>query len=159
MTQSCCSCKLMTAFLPQVKCEQYWASAVKSCGDIIVKTTSEIILDDWTIKDFDIKNVSVSNVSPWHHSPIISSHWRFLQLVWINRRSTIPRFLRVKEALWLLWFMLAVMSSVMLFLSVFSGHILRAAAQKPIRWWEVWQKTMSSCGRGFSLLLYSQMTR
>lgn len=48
----------MTTFLPQVKCEQYWASGVKSCGDIIVKTTSDIILDDWTIKDFNIKNVS-----------------------------------------------------------------------------------------------------
>ncbi|XP_036068490.1 receptor-type tyrosine-protein phosphatase eta isoform X4 [Oryzias melastigma] len=51
----------------RVKCEQYWASAVKSCGDIIVKTTSEIILDDWTIKDFDIKNVKTAEVRSVRH--------------------------------------------------------------------------------------------
>ncbi|RVE72230.1 hypothetical protein OJAV_G00059530 [Oryzias javanicus] len=51
----------------RVKCEQYWASGVKSCGDIIVKTTSEIILDDWTIKDFDIKNVKTAEVRSVRH--------------------------------------------------------------------------------------------
>lgn len=42
----------------QVKCEQYWSSGTKRCDNIIVKATSEITLEDWTIRDFDIKNVS-----------------------------------------------------------------------------------------------------
>uniref|UniRef100_A0A8C7Y9S0 protein-tyrosine-phosphatase n=1 Tax=Oryzias sinensis TaxID=183150 RepID=A0A8C7Y9S0_9TELE len=51
----------------RVKCEQYWASGVKSCGDIIVKTTSDIILDDWTIKDFNIKNVKTAEMRAVRH--------------------------------------------------------------------------------------------
>lgn len=42
----------------QVKCEQYWSSGTKRCDNIIVKATSEITLEDWTLRDFDIKNVS-----------------------------------------------------------------------------------------------------
>lgn len=42
----------------KVKCEQYWNSGTKHFENITVKTTSEIPLEDWTIRDFDIKNVS-----------------------------------------------------------------------------------------------------
>lgn len=45
-------------FLFQVKCEQYWETGTKIYEDINVTTTSEIPLEDWTIRDFDIKNVS-----------------------------------------------------------------------------------------------------
>lgn len=49
----------MIVFLFQVKCEQYWETGTKIYEDINVTTTSEIPLEDWTIRDFDIKNVSV----------------------------------------------------------------------------------------------------
>lgn len=49
-------------FPPKVKCEQYWGSGTKHYEDITVTTTSEIALEDWTIRDFDVKNVSVKMV-------------------------------------------------------------------------------------------------
>lgn len=42
----------------QVKCEQYWSSDTRHFDNITVTTTSEIPLEDWTIRDFDVKNVS-----------------------------------------------------------------------------------------------------
>lgn len=42
----------------QVKCEQYWDFGTKHFENITVTATSEIPLEDWTIRDFDIKNVS-----------------------------------------------------------------------------------------------------
>lgn len=42
----------------QVKCEQYWDPGTKRFENITVTMTSEIPLEDWTIRDFDIKNVS-----------------------------------------------------------------------------------------------------
>lgn len=45
-------------FLFQVKCEQYWDFGTKHFENITVTTTSEIPLEDWTIRDFDIKNGS-----------------------------------------------------------------------------------------------------
>ncbi|XP_057692294.1 receptor-type tyrosine-protein phosphatase eta isoform X2 [Corythoichthys intestinalis] len=44
----------------RVKCEQYWHSTSKHFEYIRVTTTSEIPLDDWTIRDFDIKNVKTA---------------------------------------------------------------------------------------------------
>ncbi|XP_028307374.1 receptor-type tyrosine-protein phosphatase eta isoform X2 [Gouania willdenowi] len=44
----------------RVKCEQYWSSGTKHFEDIIVTTTSEIPLDDWTIRDFRVKNVKTA---------------------------------------------------------------------------------------------------
>ncbi|XP_054633086.1 receptor-type tyrosine-protein phosphatase eta isoform X4 [Dunckerocampus dactyliophorus] len=41
----------------RIKCEQYWHSGSKHFEYISVTTTSEIPLDDWTIRDFNIKNV------------------------------------------------------------------------------------------------------
>ncbi|PWA24706.1 hypothetical protein CCH79_00010052, partial [Gambusia affinis] len=51
----------------RVKCEQYWSSGTKHCEDIIVTTTSEIQLEDWTIRDFDIKNVKTTEVRSVRH--------------------------------------------------------------------------------------------
>lgn len=45
----------------QVKCEQYWTPGTKHFGNITVTTTSEIPLEDWTIRDFDIKNVRATS--------------------------------------------------------------------------------------------------
>ncbi|XP_062245321.1 receptor-type tyrosine-protein phosphatase eta isoform X2 [Platichthys flesus] len=44
----------------RVKCEQYWGFDTKNCENITVTTTSDIPLDDWTIRDFDIKNVKTA---------------------------------------------------------------------------------------------------
>ncbi|XP_053283864.1 receptor-type tyrosine-protein phosphatase beta isoform X3 [Pleuronectes platessa] len=44
----------------RVKCEQYWGFDTKNCDNITVTTTSDIPLDDWTIRDFDIKNVKTA---------------------------------------------------------------------------------------------------
>ncbi|XP_044212573.1 receptor-type tyrosine-protein phosphatase eta isoform X1 [Thunnus albacares] len=44
----------------RVKCEQYWNSGTKHFENITVKTTSEIPLEDWTIRDFDIKNMKTA---------------------------------------------------------------------------------------------------
>ncbi|XP_055078519.1 receptor-type tyrosine-protein phosphatase eta [Periophthalmus magnuspinnatus] len=44
----------------RVKCEQYWTSGSRHYENITVTTTSEIPLDDWTIRDFDVKNVKTA---------------------------------------------------------------------------------------------------
>ncbi|XP_062402763.1 receptor-type tyrosine-protein phosphatase eta-like [Sardina pilchardus] len=44
----------------RVKCEQYWPPENKHYNNIIVTTTSEITLDDWTLRDFDVKNVKTA---------------------------------------------------------------------------------------------------
>ncbi|XP_061826005.1 receptor-type tyrosine-protein phosphatase eta-like isoform X1 [Nerophis lumbriciformis] len=44
----------------RIKCEQYWYPGSKHFEYISVTTTSEIPLDDWTIRDFDIKNVKTA---------------------------------------------------------------------------------------------------
>ncbi|XP_077567249.1 receptor-type tyrosine-protein phosphatase eta-like [Stigmatopora nigra] len=44
----------------RVKCEQYWQSGSRHWEYIRVSATSEIALDDWTIRDFDIKNVKTA---------------------------------------------------------------------------------------------------
>ncbi|MED6257088.1 hypothetical protein ATANTOWER_009842 [Ataeniobius toweri] len=51
----------------RVKCEQYWGPSTKYYEDIIVTTTSEILLEDWTIRDFDIKNVKTTEVRSVRH--------------------------------------------------------------------------------------------
>lgn len=48
----------------QVKCEKYWDVGTKHFDNINVTMTSEIPLEDWTIRDFKIRNVSVDFVSP-----------------------------------------------------------------------------------------------
>ena len=43
----------------RTKCEQYWPDKQsKSYGDIIVTMVSEVVLPEWTIRDFNVENVS-----------------------------------------------------------------------------------------------------
>ncbi|XP_029908872.1 receptor-type tyrosine-protein phosphatase eta-like isoform X2 [Myripristis murdjan] len=51
----------------RVKCERYWPSDTKHFGNITVTTTSEIPLEDWTIRDFDIKNVKTAETRAVRH--------------------------------------------------------------------------------------------
>ncbi|XP_054888010.1 receptor-type tyrosine-protein phosphatase eta-like isoform X1 [Poeciliopsis prolifica] len=51
----------------RVKCEQYWSPGTKYYEEIVVTTTSEIQLEDWTIRDFDIKNVKTTEVRSVRH--------------------------------------------------------------------------------------------
>ncbi|XP_072241597.1 receptor-type tyrosine-protein phosphatase eta [Leuresthes tenuis] len=51
----------------RVKCEQYWSPGTKHFEDITVTTTSEIPLDDWTIRDFDVKNMKTAEVRSVRH--------------------------------------------------------------------------------------------
>uniref|UniRef100_A0A3Q2PB63 protein-tyrosine-phosphatase n=1 Tax=Fundulus heteroclitus TaxID=8078 RepID=A0A3Q2PB63_FUNHE len=51
----------------RVKCEQYWGPGTKYYENIIVTITSEIPLEDWTIRDFDIKNVKTTEVRSIRH--------------------------------------------------------------------------------------------
>ncbi|KAI5626889.1 receptor-type tyrosine-protein phosphatase eta precursor, partial [Silurus asotus] len=44
----------------RVKCEKYWPAESKPYNNILVTTTSEIELEDWTIRDFRIKNVKTA---------------------------------------------------------------------------------------------------
>ncbi|XP_036439768.1 receptor-type tyrosine-protein phosphatase eta [Colossoma macropomum] len=44
----------------RVKCEEYWPSESKHFSSLTVTTTSEIILEDWTIRDFHVKNVKTA---------------------------------------------------------------------------------------------------
>ncbi|KAL0968000.1 hypothetical protein UPYG_G00260820 [Umbra pygmaea] len=44
----------------RVKCEKYWPSETKCYDNINVITTSDIPLEDWTIRDFEIKNVKTA---------------------------------------------------------------------------------------------------
>ncbi|XP_035521032.1 receptor-type tyrosine-protein phosphatase eta isoform X2 [Morone saxatilis] len=51
----------------RVKCEKYWDSGTKHYENITVTTTSEIPLEDWTIRDFDIKNVKTAETRTVRH--------------------------------------------------------------------------------------------
>ncbi|CAJ1057368.1 tenascin-X-like isoform X5 [Xyrichtys novacula] len=51
----------------RVKCEQYWAPETKHFENIIVTTTSDIPLKDWTIRDFDVKNVKTAETRSVRH--------------------------------------------------------------------------------------------
>ncbi|KAK2509845.1 hypothetical protein MC885_012944, partial [Smutsia gigantea] len=47
------------------KCEVYWPSKqAQDCGDITVAMTSEIVLPEWTIRDFTVKNIRTSENHP-----------------------------------------------------------------------------------------------
>ncbi|KAI3371524.1 hypothetical protein L3Q82_024105, partial [Scortum barcoo] len=51
----------------RVKCEQYWNSSTKHFDNITVTMTSEIPLDDWTIREFDIKNMKTAEIRSVRH--------------------------------------------------------------------------------------------
>ncbi|XP_004683616.2 PREDICTED: receptor-type tyrosine-protein phosphatase eta [Condylura cristata] len=49
----------------RTKCEEYWPSKkAQDYGDIIVANTSEIVLPEWTIRDFTVKNSQTSESHP-----------------------------------------------------------------------------------------------
>ncbi|XP_042639245.1 receptor-type tyrosine-protein phosphatase eta [Orycteropus afer afer] len=49
----------------RTKCEEYWPSKkAHDYGDITVAMTSEIVLPEWTIRDFTIKNIQTSESHP-----------------------------------------------------------------------------------------------
>ncbi|EPQ10537.1 Receptor-type tyrosine-protein phosphatase eta, partial [Myotis brandtii] len=49
----------------RTKCEEYWPSKqAKDYGDITVAMTSEIVLPEWTIRDFIVKNKQTSDSHP-----------------------------------------------------------------------------------------------
>nr|KAF6438779.1 protein tyrosine phosphatase receptor type J [Molossus molossus] len=49
----------------RTKCEEYWPSKqAKDYGDITVAMTSEIVLPEWTIRDFTVKNNQTSGSHP-----------------------------------------------------------------------------------------------
>ncbi|XP_045061143.1 receptor-type tyrosine-protein phosphatase eta-like [Coregonus clupeaformis] len=51
----------------RVKCEEYYSSETKHFEYITVTTTSEIPLEDWTIRDFDVKNVKTAETRSVRH--------------------------------------------------------------------------------------------
>ncbi|XP_069037972.1 receptor-type tyrosine-protein phosphatase eta [Lepisosteus oculatus] len=51
----------------RVKCEEYWPSQTKVCSNITVTLTSEIPLEDWTIRDFKIKNTKTAETRNLRH--------------------------------------------------------------------------------------------
>ncbi|XP_041794912.1 receptor-type tyrosine-protein phosphatase eta isoform X3 [Chelmon rostratus] len=51
----------------RIKCEQYWDTGTKYFDNITVTTTSDIPLDDWTIREFDIKNVKTAETRSVRH--------------------------------------------------------------------------------------------
>uniref|UniRef100_A0AAY4C634 protein-tyrosine-phosphatase n=1 Tax=Denticeps clupeoides TaxID=299321 RepID=A0AAY4C634_9TELE len=51
----------------RVKCEEYWPSESKHYGNLTVTTSSEIPLDDWTIRDFDVRNVKTAETRCIRH--------------------------------------------------------------------------------------------
>ncbi|XP_029614036.1 receptor-type tyrosine-protein phosphatase eta-like [Salmo trutta] len=51
----------------RVKCEEYYPSETKHFENITVTTTSEIPLEDWTIRDFDVKNVKTVETRSVRH--------------------------------------------------------------------------------------------
>ncbi|XP_048118160.1 receptor-type tyrosine-protein phosphatase eta-like isoform X1 [Alosa alosa] len=53
----------------RVKCEEYWpvGQESKHFTNLIVTTTSEIPLEDWTIRDFDVKNVKTAETRAVRH--------------------------------------------------------------------------------------------
>ncbi|XP_040836194.1 receptor-type tyrosine-protein phosphatase eta isoform X3 [Ochotona curzoniae] len=45
----------------RTKCEEYWPSKqVQDYGDITVAMTTEIVLPEWTVRDFTVKNIQTS---------------------------------------------------------------------------------------------------
>nr|XP_020007535.1 receptor-type tyrosine-protein phosphatase eta isoform X2 [Castor canadensis]XP_020007536.1 receptor-type tyrosine-protein phosphatase eta isoform X2 [Castor canadensis]XP_020007537.1 receptor-type tyrosine-protein phosphatase eta isoform X2 [Castor canadensis]XP_020007538.1 receptor-type tyrosine-protein phosphatase eta isoform X2 [Castor canadensis]XP_020007539.1 receptor-type tyrosine-protein phosphatase eta isoform X2 [Castor canadensis] len=49
----------------RTKCEEYWPSKqAQDYGDITVAMTSEVVLPEWTIRDFTVKNIQTSESHP-----------------------------------------------------------------------------------------------
>uniref|UniRef100_A0A8D2BB97 Receptor-type tyrosine-protein phosphatase eta n=1 Tax=Sciurus vulgaris TaxID=55149 RepID=A0A8D2BB97_SCIVU len=49
----------------RTKCEEYWPSKqAQDYGDLTVAMTSEVVLPEWTIRDFTVKNIQTSESHP-----------------------------------------------------------------------------------------------
>ncbi|XP_051991637.1 receptor-type tyrosine-protein phosphatase eta-like [Xyrauchen texanus] len=51
----------------RVKCEEYWPAEMKHYNNLTVTSTSEIPLDDWTIRDFEVKNLKTTETRSVRH--------------------------------------------------------------------------------------------
>ncbi|KAG1943170.1 receptor-type tyrosine-protein phosphatase eta [Pimephales promelas] len=51
----------------RVKCEEYWPADIKHFNNLTVMTTSEISLEDWTLRDFEVKNVKTAESRSVRH--------------------------------------------------------------------------------------------
>ncbi|XDV18094.1 hypothetical protein PO909_023862 [Leuciscus waleckii] len=51
----------------RVKCEEYWPADIKHFNNLTVMTTSEIPLEDWTLRDFEVKNVKTAESRSVRH--------------------------------------------------------------------------------------------
>uniref|UniRef100_A0A9J7Z0J2 protein-tyrosine-phosphatase n=1 Tax=Cyprinus carpio carpio TaxID=630221 RepID=A0A9J7Z0J2_CYPCA len=51
----------------RVKCEEYWPAETKHFNNLIVMNTSEITLEDWTLRDFEVKNVKTTESRSVRH--------------------------------------------------------------------------------------------
>ncbi|XP_048040798.1 receptor-type tyrosine-protein phosphatase eta isoform X3 [Megalobrama amblycephala] len=51
----------------RVKCEEYWPADVNHFNNLTVTTTSEIPLEDWTLRDFEVKNVKTAETRSVRH--------------------------------------------------------------------------------------------
>ncbi|MFT7814350.1 receptor-type tyrosine-protein phosphatase eta-like [Arapaima gigas] len=76
----------------RVKCEMYWPSESKHYDNIIVTTTSDIALDDWTIREFSVKNVSIDGAGERRTLRCTQSLMLFSYLLQVKTAET--RFVR-----------------------------------------------------------------
>ncbi|XP_059369293.1 receptor-type tyrosine-protein phosphatase eta-like isoform X2 [Carassius carassius] len=51
----------------RVKCEEYWPAETKHFINLTVMSTSEITLEDWTLRDFEVKNVKTAESRSVRH--------------------------------------------------------------------------------------------
>ncbi|XP_067258289.1 receptor-type tyrosine-protein phosphatase eta-like isoform X2 [Chanodichthys erythropterus] len=51
----------------RVKCEEYWPADINHFNNLTVTTTSEIPLEDWTLRDFEVKNVKTAETRSVRH--------------------------------------------------------------------------------------------
>ncbi|XP_067295076.1 receptor-type tyrosine-protein phosphatase eta isoform X2 [Pseudorasbora parva] len=51
----------------RIKCEEYWPADIKHFNNLTVTTTSEISLEDWTLRDFEVKNVKTAEARSVRH--------------------------------------------------------------------------------------------
>ncbi|XP_051755908.1 receptor-type tyrosine-protein phosphatase eta isoform X3 [Ctenopharyngodon idella] len=51
----------------RIKCEEYWPADVSHFNNLTVTTTSEIPLEDWTLRDFEVKNVKTAEIRSVRH--------------------------------------------------------------------------------------------
>uniref|UniRef100_A0A673M4Z8 Protein tyrosine phosphatase receptor type Ja n=1 Tax=Sinocyclocheilus rhinocerous TaxID=307959 RepID=A0A673M4Z8_9TELE len=51
----------------RVKCEEYWPAETKHFHNLTVTNTSEITLEDWTLRDFEVKNVKTAESRSVRH--------------------------------------------------------------------------------------------